>query len=54
MSPEDRPTFRELCSNVSKFIECIAGYLEIGFNPFTAAACGVEEGEVSEEEKGAA
>ena len=54
MSPENRPTFRELCSSVSKFIECIAGYLEIGFNPFTATACGVGEGEVSEEEKGAA
>ena len=38
MSPEERPTFKELCSSVSKFIERIAGYLEIGFNPFTAVA----------------
>ena len=42
MSPEDRPTFKELCSSVSKFIECIAGYLEIGFNPFIET--GGEEG----------
>ena len=48
MSPEDRPTFKELCTSVSKFIERIAGYLEIGFNPFTAAAGGVG----SEENKG--
>ena len=51
MSAEDRPTFKEICSSVSKFIERIAGYLEIGFNPFTAAECGVGEGEVIEEEK---
>ena len=42
MSPEDRPTFKQLCSSVSKFIECIAGYLEIGFNPFIET--GGEEG----------
>ena len=50
MSPEDRPTFKELCSSVSKFIERIAGYLEIGFNPFTETTGG-EEKEVSEEVK---
>ena len=44
MSPEDRPTFKEICSNVSKFIERIAGYLEIGFNPFTGGGA-VEGGE---------
>ena len=56
MSPEERPTFKELCSSVSKFIERIAGYLEIGFNPFTAAVAtsaagekGGEGGEDSEE-----
>ena len=51
MSPEDRPTFKELCSNVSKFIERIAGYLEIGFNPFTAAVVEEEEEKIYEEKK---
>ena len=48
MSLEDRPTFKELYSSVSKFIECIAGYLEIGFNPFTATAGGggMDESEI--------
>ena len=50
MSPEDRPTFKELCSSVSKFIERIAGYLEIGFNPFTAAVIGEGEGEEEKSE----
>ena len=54
MSPEERPTFKELCLSVSKFIEHIAGYLEIGFNPFTAAATSASEegggGEESSEE----
>ena len=48
MSPEDRPTFKEICSSVSKFIERVAGYLEIGFNSFTeggAGEGGEEEGE---------
>ena len=52
MSPEDRPTFKELYSSVSKFIERTAGYLEIGFNPFTAAVAGEGEGEDIKEEKG--
>ena len=34
LSPKNRPTFRELHSNISKYISCIAGYLEMGFNPF--------------------
>ena len=33
-SPDDRPTFKELNKNTSKYIEHIAGYLEMGFNPF--------------------
>ena len=33
-SPDDRPTFKELHKNTSKYIEHIAGYLEMGFNPF--------------------
>ena len=32
--PDDRPTFKELCTNTNKYIERIAGYLEMGFNPF--------------------
>ena len=32
--PDDRPTFKELCTNSNKYIERIAGYLEMGFNPF--------------------
>ena len=57
MLPEDRPTFKEICCSVSKFIERIAGYLEIGFNPFTGGGAveggGEEEGENKiETEKG--
>ena len=33
--PEDRPTFKEISFIISQFIEHIAGYLQIGFNPFT-------------------
>ena len=32
--PDDRPTFKELYTNISKYIERVAGYLEMGFNPF--------------------
>lgn len=35
MSASDRPTFKELYLNTSKYIERIAGYLDLGFNPFT-------------------
>ena len=34
MVPEDRPSFKELHENTSKYVEHIAGYLEMGFNPF--------------------
>ena len=34
MSPRKRPTFQELHSSISKYIERIAGYLQMGFNPF--------------------
>ena len=51
MSPEDRPTFKEICSGVSKFIERVAGYLEIGFNPFTGGGA-VEGGGGGEKEEG--
>ena len=32
--PDNRPTFKELCKNTNTYIEHIAGYLEMGFNPF--------------------
>ena len=34
-APNDRPTFKELYSSISKYIEHIAGYLDMGFNPFS-------------------
>lgn len=40
MSPEDRPSFKELTKTISKYIERVAGYLEIGFNPFTVGGGG--------------
>ena len=45
--PDDRPPFSELCVTISKFIEHIAGYLQVGYNPFTQAGRkkAVEEGE---------
>ena len=46
-APKDRPTFKELYSNISKIIEHIAGYLEMGFNPFEGG-----KGGKSEEKKG--
>ena len=46
---ESRPTFKELYSNISKYIERVAGYLDIAFNPFTAGGEGGEEGEGEEE-----
>ena len=33
-APDDRPSFKELHKAISKYTECIAGYLEIGYNPF--------------------
>ena len=34
-NPEDRPTFKELYTDISIYIERIAGYLQLGYNPFT-------------------
>ena len=34
MVPDDRPSFKDLHTNTSKYTERIAGYLEMGFNPF--------------------
>ena len=46
MKPEKRPTFSELYANITKYIERIAGYLDLGFNPFP----GVEGGKTIAEE----
>ena len=34
MVPDNRPSFKELHSNTSKYTERISGSLEMGFNPF--------------------
>ena len=36
MVPDDRPSFEDLHANTSKYTEHIAGYLEMGFNPFAS------------------
>ena len=56
-APDKRPSFKTLYTNTSKFIEGLAGYLEVGFNPFvaqTATEPGDEEttNERSEDEEG--
>jgi serine/threonine protein kinase len=51
MEPGERPTFKELSSNVSKCIERVAGYLQFGFNPFTGGGEGRKGGEMVETEK---
>ena len=35
-SPKDRPSFTEIYEELSHFIERVAGYLDIKFNPFLA------------------
>ena len=32
--PDDRPPFTEIVTTISKYTECIAGYLDVNFNPF--------------------
>lgn len=32
--PDERPPFTEIVTTVSNYTECIAGYLDINFNPF--------------------
>ena len=51
--PEDRPKFSELYVIISKFIEHIAGYLQVGYNPFKQVGKkkAVEEGESEEDEQ---
>ena len=43
--PDKRPSFKTLYTDTSKLIEGIAGYLEIGFNPFTAGDTATAAGE---------
>ena len=43
LSPDKRPTFKTLYMDTSKFIEEIAGYLELGFNPFVEQRSTAEE-----------
>ena len=33
-SPKERPSFREIHKDLSMFTERVAGYLDMGFNPF--------------------
>ena len=42
--PEDRPSFKELYLTISNHIEHIAGYLQLGINPFTGREMGDGEG----------
>ena len=49
--PNDRPTFQELSGSLSKYIEAIAGYLEITYNPFNGNQFGETEVEVEQREE---
>ena len=49
--PENRPSFKELHTNTSKYIEHIAGYLEMEFNPFAKAKHVTMEEKKTEEKK---
>lgn len=51
MAPEDRPTFKELYTTISKYVEHMAGYLDMVFNPFTAGGV-AESGEGGGDECG--
>ena len=52
MAPDDRPAFKQLNKNTSIYIERIAGYLELGFNPFAGMEdiSGEEEKQMEDEE----
>ena len=52
MAPDDRPPFKQLYKNTSIYIERIAGYLELGFNPFAGMedVSRVEEKQMEDEE----
>ena len=49
MLPRKRPTFEELHSNISKYIEHIAGYLQMEFNPFSGVSGGQGTGQSREQ-----
>ena len=52
MAPEERPTFKQLYLKISKFIEHMADYMQMGYNPFTVERIeGKEEEEEDDEEK---
>ena len=51
MAPEERPTFRRLCLSISKFIEHMADYMQMEYNPFTVGRVEEEEEQESGEEK---
>ena len=50
MAVEDRPTFSEISLTISKFIEHIAGYLQMGYNPFKRGV-GKDDENKEEDEK---
>ena len=50
--PHDRPTFKALYSKISKYIEHVASYLELGYNPFSVGrGASKDNKEVSKEEE---
>ena len=52
MDPNNRPLFKDLHTITSQYIEHIAGYLELEFNPFTGRARVNEEAMVKREMEG--
>ncbi|CAI8036254.1 Tyrosine-protein kinase Dnt, partial [Geodia barretti] len=51
MMPEERPTFTELYFTVSNIIERMAGYLQVGYNPFLGRGDEEKAEEMEEEEE---
>ena len=51
-APDDRPCFKELRNDTSNYAEHIAGYLELGFNPFAGAEGALQEDKQKDEENG--
>ena len=52
MDPNNRPLFKDLHTITSQYIEHIAGYLELEFNPFTGRARVNEEAMLKREMEG--
>ena len=50
-SPKERPSFNALYKEVTKFIERVAGYLDVGYNPFTKRNALLRKGTVKDNEK---